>query len=316
MRRLCLACAALVTLASCSGGDDTAPLETSAPTTTVAVPDGSDRCETTPDPADYPADGLPTVRRPCDVPTDLVKQVIREGSGRALEAGDGIIFHSSSVRSVDGSFIASTWASGSPNNIPVIGRGGAIPGLDEGLIGVHPGDVVRLDIPGDQAYGDSPPGGDAGVLEPNDPLTYVIEVLAVIPPLTAENAPTDISVPPSIGATELGIDDLVVGDGKVVEEGDTVVLSMLLVRGDNEVVLFNSWDQGTPLLITLQPELMEGPEPVTLPGIFQGVQGARVGGRRVLNLPPELAWGEDGLPTLGLPPNTDLIVIADILGAY
>lgn len=315
MRRLPAVCVALAVVASCSGGDDAAT-STSAATTTIAVPDGSDRCEETPEPADYPKDGVPTVRRPCEVPTELVTQVIRAGSGRALEAGDGIVFHSSSVRSVDGSLIASTWTSGTPNNIPVIGRGGAIPGLDEGLIGVRVGDVIRLDIPGEMAYGDDPPGGDAGVLEPNDPLTYVIEVLAVIPALVAEDAPLDLDVPPSIDATELGIDDLVVGDGKVVEEGDTVVLSLLLVRGDNEVVLFNSWDQGNPLVVPLQPELMEGPEPVTLPGIFEGIQGARVGGRRVLSLPPELAWGEDGLPTLGLPPNTDLIVIADVLGAY
>ncbi|MEZ5298892.1 MAG: hypothetical protein R2697_22210 [Ilumatobacteraceae bacterium] len=43
-------------------------------------------------------------------------------------------------------------------------------------------------------------------------------------------------------------------------------------------MLFDSWYQGQPLVISLLPELMGGAEPATLPGVFEGLQGARVGG--------------------------------------
>ena len=54
----------------------------------------------------------------------------------------------------------------------------------------------------------------------------------------------------------------------------------------------------------------------TLPGIVAGLEGARVGGTRVITIPPELAFGEQGDPGLGLPAGRDLIVVAEVLGVY
>ena len=81
-------------------------------------------------------------------------------------------------------------------------------------------------------------------------------------------------------------------------------------------IFFNSWDPGSPLSITLDESRMGGPEPATLPGIFEGLQGARVGGRRVITMPPGDAFGDEGMPTLGLPAATDVVVVVDVLGAY
>ena len=175
--------------------------------------------------------------------------------------------------------------------------------------------MLRLDIPADQAFGDTPPT----VLETiraGDALTFVIEVLAVVPTLHPDEAPLDVGVEPSLDATEVTTEDVIVGDGKVVEEGDTVVVAMLIARGDNEVVLFDSWHQQTPTVIPLDPALMVGPETATLPGVFEGLQGATVGSRRVIKMPPSEAWGDQGNAALGLPPDTDVIVIADVLAAY
>jgi peptidylprolyl isomerase len=149
-----------------------------------------------------------------------------------------------------------------------------------------------------------------------DAVTFVVDVLAIVPTLSPDDAPLNVSVEPSLDATEVTTEDVVVGDGKVVEEGDVVVVAMLIARGDNEVVLFNSWHQETPLVIPLDPALMVGTETATLPGVFEGLQGATVGSRRVITMPPSEAWGEGGNPALGLPPDTDVIVIVDILAAY
>ena len=46
----------------------------------------------------------------------------------------------------------------------------------------------------------------------------------MIPPVTAADAPLDIDVPPSVGATDVTVTELVAGDGAVIELGDTVVV--------------------------------------------------------------------------------------------
>lgn len=306
-------------LAACGGDDaDDDPAEPAAtlPTaTTIDIPVAPERCEDTPDPTDYPEGGVPTALRPCTLPDEVVSQTIHPGTGTAAEVGDGVIYHATLLRSEDGELIDSTWTDGQPNNLPSVGTGGEIPGLDASLVGVQAGQVLRVDVPADQAFGDAPPA-EVTAVRAGDDLTFVIEVLAVVPALDPDDVPRNLHVEPSTDATEVTTEDLIVGDGKVVEEGDVVVIALLIARGDNEVVLFSSWHQETPVVVPLEEALMGGIEPATLPGVFEGLQGARVGGRRVITMPPSQAWGDGGMPALGLPPGTDVIVIADILGAY
>ena len=100
-----------------------------------------------------------------------------------------------------------------------------------------------------------------------------------------------------------------VGDGATVEPGDTAVVNMLLVRGDNLVVMLNTWQRQDPLQVIID-------DSDTLPGIVSGLQGARVGGTRVLTIPPDQAFGAQGEAGLGLPPDTDLIVVVEVVGVY
>jgi peptidylprolyl isomerase len=337
-RHLALGVVVLLVASACGGNDDeaadpTRAASTSAPTTLV-VPDGSDRCEDTPVPADYEGP-VPTPLRPCELPTEVTTTSVVDGSGREAAAGDGVIYHATKIDAEDGSLITSTWSTGQPANFPVIGQNPDDP-LDDALLGTQAGEILRVDVPADAAGGEGLLGPDStdpstsvATTTASTPTTsttdtatsdravsYIVEVLAVIPALAAEDAPKTLDIPPSEGATELGVVDVEVGDGKVVEEGDTVIVAMLLLRGDNEVVLFDSWFQGQPLVIQLRPELMAGAEPATMPGMFEGLQGARVGGRRILTIPAEMAFGSGGRPLLGLPPNTDVIVVADVVGAF
>jgi peptidylprolyl isomerase len=188
----------------------------------------------------------------------------------------------------------------------VLGRGGVIAGWEQGLAGMQAGSVVKLDVPPDLAYGDAPPSDN---IQPGDALTFMIEVRVVIPPVSEADAPLDLLVAPSEGATTLGIVDTTVGDGATVEPGDTAVVHLLLVRGDNLMVLLDTWKRRDPLQIIMA-------EGQSLPGVVQGLAGARVGGTRILTLPPELAFGPEGDPGLGLPAGVDLIVVAEIFGVY
>lgn len=318
-RRLLLlgSCAALLA-AGCGGGDDVA--DTGADATTgsadvtasddiatqpiVTVPPGT--CEDVPDVANYPDGQLPPVIPPCAIPDELTVHPIRAGIGREAQAGDHIVIDYTGMRSDDGAVFDSSY----PREVPfdfTLGRGAVISGWDQGLIGAQAGSMLRLDIPAQLAYGDEPPAGD--VIRAGDALSFLVEVRAVVAPVTAADAPLDLRLEPSIDATGVTTEDLRVGDGSIVGAGDTAIAHLLLVRGDNQVVLFDTWERAEPVQIVMS-------EGGSLPGVIEGLEGASVGTLRVIRMPPDLAFGPEGDASLGLPAGTDLIVVAEVVGVY
>jgi FKBP-type peptidyl-prolyl cis-trans isomerase len=302
-----VACA--VALAGCGGDDASSPGTATSPGTSpdtlvtdgelVPVTDGSDA-------GDPGANGKPSVEVPEELPTELQINDLVEGSGRAAESGDTVIVDYVGVRTADGAEFDNSYDRGTPFDV-VLGQGRVIPGWDEGLVGARTGGRRQLDIPAELAYGDNPPGGS--VIQAGDALTFVIDIRAVVAPADADDAPLDLEVEASEGATQTTFDDIVVGDGATLEEGQTAIVHLLLVRGDNKAVLDNTWERGDPLQIVM----VEGS---TLPGLLTGLDGMRVGGTRVITMPPSEAFGEDGLPDAGLPANTDVILVVELVGLY
>jgi FKBP-type peptidyl-prolyl cis-trans isomerase len=278
----------------------------SAPVTSAAMPAvDPEQCEDVPDPRAHPLGEMPTVLRPCSVPSELQVNVIHEGTGRAAENGDTLIVDYTGVLSDNGNLFDTSYLRGIPFDF-VLGRGGVILGWDIGLLGTSAGEVVKLDVPGDLAYANNPPSDD---IPADAALTFVVEVRAVVPPTSAEEAPLDLLVGPSDGATVVGVVDQVVGDGPPIQAGDTAVVHVLLVRGDNLTVLLNTWEQSDPLQVVMADNQ-------SLPGVITGLEGATVGTTRVITIPPDEAFGPEGEPGLGLPPGVDLIVVAEVVGVY
>ena len=261
-----------------STGDDAAPPSTSADKPEVAIPD--------------------------EIPTELQVTVLEEGTGPAAETGDTVIVDYVGVRSSDGVEFDNSYDSGQPFPV-VLGSGGVIQGWEQGLVGAQTGAQLQLDIPADLAYGASARGD---VIGENEALTFVVDVRAVIPATDPADAPTEPGVPLSEeGATEVTTVDLVEGDGATVEAGQTAVLHLVLFRGDNGVQLDSTWDE-EPITF----EMTEG----SFPGVLEGLEGMKVGGRRAITIPPEMGYGPEGSPTIGLPADTDLIMVVDLLGVY
>jgi peptidylprolyl isomerase len=319
MRRSLLLAATTLFLVSsaCGGGDgDASPSATASPsdvddtsapqsTTEVTLPDAGERCEDQPDPAEYAEAEIPLAIRPCAIPTELAVHTIRTGTGPQAEPGDRLIVQYTGIRAEDGAIFDTSYTRPIPFDFP-LGRGGVIQGWDDGLVDAKAGALIKLDIPNELAYGDTPP---TDVIKPGDALSFMIDVKAVIPAVSAEDAPLDLQLEPSVGATEVTSQDIVVGDGAPVEPGDTAVVHMLLARGDNQIVIFNSWDNNDPLQIVME-------EGATLDGILEGLEGASVGTLRSITVPPDKAFGDTGEPSLGLPAGTDLLVILDVVGVY
>jgi FKBP-type peptidyl-prolyl cis-trans isomerase len=126
-------------------------------------------------------------------------------------------------------------------------------------------------------------------------------------------AEADISTKPTVpkgkGAppTSLVAQDLVVGKGRQAASGDAVSVQYAGVLFKNGKEFDASWKgnrPGRPFQFVLGGGQV-------IPGWDQGVPGMRVGGRRKLIIPAELAYGAQGYPP-DIPPNAALIFDIDL----
>ncbi len=307
-RTLTVVLLASLTLAACGsdsgsdGGADGASSSDSTPADSVTVEsDPTATPEATGAPATNP--DKPAVEIPAEIPTELTVTVLAEGEGPAAAPGDTVIVDYVGVRSSDGVEFDNSYDRFEPFPV-VLGSGSVIPGWEDGLVGAQAGARIQLDIPSDQAYGAEARGD---IIGENEALTFVIDVRSVIIAPDPADAPTEPGVPPSAGATEVTTEDLVEGDGAAVEVGQTAMIHYVLYRGDNLAVVESTWENSP------QPiKLADG----MLPGLLEGIPGMKVGGRRAIVIPPEAGFGPEGNPQAGLPANTDLIMVVDLLGAY
>lgn len=95
----------------------------------------------------------------------------------------------------------------------------------------------------------------------------------------------EIDFPTGPAPSELEIRDLVVGDGPEAQPGGRVTVHYVGVEYDTGEQFDASWDRGEPISFSLT-QLIQGWK--------DGIPGMRVGGRRSLTCPPELAYGPAG----------------------
>ena len=114
-----------------------------------------------------------------------------------------------------------------------------------------------------------------------------------------------ITKPSGDPPTKLVTRDIVTGKGAAVKSGDKLQMHYLGALFDGEQ-FESSWDSGEPFPVTIgQGEV--------IPGWDQGIIGMKEGGRRLLVIPPDLAYGEAGSGQ-SIPPNATLIFVVDVKG--
>ena len=104
---------------------------------------------------------------------------------------------------------------------------------------------------------------------------------------------------------DLGIDDLVVGEGDEATKGSKVEVHYVGVAFSTGEEFDASWNRGQPFRFTLGKGQV-------IPGWDQGVAGMRVGGRRKLTIPSAMAYGARGAGGV-IKPNEPLVFVVDLL---
>lgn len=95
----------------------------------------------------------------------------------------------------------------------------------------------------------------------------------------------EIEFPDGPAPTELVIEDIVIGDGAEAVAGGVVDVHYVGVDYESGDEFDSSWSRG---------ESVEFPLGMLVKGWQLGIPGMKVGGRRKLTVPPELAYGPAG----------------------
>jgi peptidylprolyl isomerase len=122
-----------------------------------------------------------------------------------------------------------------------------------------------------------------------------------------EKTKPEVTVPDGAPPKKLEVKDLEAGSGPEAKAGDEVTVQYVGVNYKNGKEFDASWDRGEPFTFQLGAGMV-------IPGWDQGVEGMKVGGRRELIIPPELAYGPEGSPP-AIGPNETLIFVIDLLEA-
>ncbi|BDT97009.1 peptidyl-prolyl cis-trans isomerase [Nocardia sputorum] len=115
----------------------------------------------------------------------------------------------------------------------------------------------------------------------------------------------EIEIPAGPPPSELVIVEIWDGDGAQAERGDFVEVHYVGVTFSTGTEFDSSWELGEPFAFTLGAgQVIEGWD--------EGVHGMRVGGRRKLIIPPQLAYGDRGAGSTVAPGET-LVFVIDLI---
>jgi peptidylprolyl isomerase len=109
--------------------------------------------------------------------------------------------------------------------------------------------------------------------------------------------------PPSY---QLELEDVAVGDGQEAVAGSVVEVHYVGVSWKTGKQFDASWDRGDTFKFTLGKGHV-------IAGWDQGVAGMKVGGRRRITIPPNLAYGKRGAGGV-IGPDETLVFVVDLVG--
>lgn len=220
---------------------------------------------------------------PRTITTDsgLQYQDIKEGTGNVAAMGAVTINYITFLENGTTKVQSTMDPGGVPIEI-ILGNKDLTAGMDEGVNGMRVGGQRRLMVTPQLAYGAE---GKAPSIPADASLVYYVEVVSVRPWTALANG--------------LKYIDLTVGTGADVASNSKIKVNYTGWLS-NGMKFESSLDPGgSPIEFTLgQQQVIDGWD--------QGIPGMKVGGKRRLWIPPDLAYGSSGSPP-SIPPNATLV---------
>jgi peptidylprolyl isomerase len=105
---------------------------------------------------------------------------------------------------------------------------------------------------------------------------------------------------------QLELEDIVVGDGEEAAAGHVVEVHYVGVSWKTGKEFDASWNRGKPFKFGLGKGQV-------ISGWDQGVAGMKIGGRRRITIPPNLAYGKRGAGGV-IGPDETLVFVVDLIG--
>lgn len=123
-------------------------------------------------------------------------------------------------------------------------------------------------------------------------------------PVVSGEAGAEASIQPPSGnpPSQLVVNDVITGSGAEATAAAIVTVHYTLMSWSTGQVVESSWS-GDPVSFGLNQVIL---------GWQQGIPGMKVGGRRLLVIPPDLAYGEAGAGA-SIGPNETLIFVVDLI---
>jgi len=114
-----------------------------------------------------------------------------------------------------------------------------------------------------------------------------------------------VTPPANCDVKQLIKKDLITGTGQTAQPGQTVSVNYVGVLCQTGKEFDSSWQRNQLFTTGLTPGSV-------IQGWIEGIPGMRVGGRRELIIPPNLAYGKAGSGA-AIPPNSTLVFVVDLV---
>jgi peptidylprolyl isomerase len=214
------------------------------------------------------------------------------GSGETPKAGEIITIHYT-ANLLDGTELANSYTTNEPVST-VWGANRLLPGWEEGVGMMKPGGKAKLVLPANLAFGEQ----GYGAIPPNAQIVMEVELLSV----KAAPVPAEVTAD-QLTKTASGLQyyDINEGDGAEATTNSTISNNYTMwVKLDDGYSYIDQSPAGSPLSFVL------GRGDTVFPGWEEGTTGMKVGGKRLLVIPPELALGSQDNGTI--PANSTLVM--------
>ncbi|HEX4816132.1 MAG TPA: FKBP-type peptidyl-prolyl cis-trans isomerase [Nonomuraea sp.] len=263
----------------------------------------------------------PTVTFPSGSPaTTSSYEVIHAGSGTGIKSGDRVTVNLT-VYNWDGqgnAVAGSSYDTRKPETIPVTEQLPQV--LREGFTKVKAGGRLLAVLANDSV------AAQQRTATPKEPTkVFVFDVVSASTPLNAadgketgqsiegvkvdnpggEKAPTLTTKTSAKPSKKLVVKTVIEGTGPKVQASQTLTVHYTGKIWGTDKQFDSSWERGQPAEFALGQVIQ---------GWQQGLAGVPVGSRVVMSIPPDLGYG--GEEQQGIPANSTLVFVVDVLAAY